>query len=192
MIASPEAPEKSRDEELRLVAARCFVRATRRAANLVTRVYNGHFKAADLEATQFWTLSAIAEGSARSLTELAQSLGVEKSTLKRSLDVMMAAGLVAPDPQRSGRRLVHHLTSLGHEKLEAGMPLWANAQAEIERLLPQARAEEITTSLRALRAQAHRVFEHSRSQPPAGTSGAGDQFASGASAVSRRSGGTQP
>jgi len=93
----------------KVVGARCFVRAVRRTSNLVTRVYNGYFKSVGIEATQFWILCAIAASNANSATELAEVLGVEKSTLKRGLDRMIESGLIVAQ-RGDGRRVLVEAT----------------------------------------------------------------------------------
>ncbi len=144
--------------DLQLVGARCFVRAVRRTSNLVTRVYNSYFKALGIEATQFWILCAIAASSANSATELADILGVEKSTLKRGLDRMIDGGLIVSAPG-DGRRVIHRLTDLGTERLNAALPLWHEAQAEMEQHLPTPKADEIRQGLRLLRRRARSLLE---------------------------------
>jgi DNA-binding MarR family transcriptional regulator len=144
-------------DDLRLVASRCFVRATRRVSNLVTRVFNAHFRPAGIEAAQFWMLFAIAELAAPSLTELADFLGVEKSTLKRNLDRLISGGLVVALPGE-GRRVRHQLTAAGDALLTAALPCWQRAQDEIELQLTSAESEGIRTGLRLLRHQARSIL----------------------------------
>jgi DNA-binding MarR family transcriptional regulator len=135
--------------DLHAIGARCFVRAVRRTSNLITRVYNSYFKLVGLEATQFCILCAIAGSKAQSTTELADVLGIEKSTLKRSLDRMVLTGMIVPT-QGEGRRIMHRLTSLGGQKLDAALPLWHQVQDEMEELLPPSKADEIRSDLRLL------------------------------------------
>ena len=72
----------------------CLLRAARRTANLLTRVYNQHLAPLGLEATQFTILCAVASGRAGSSTELAAMLRIERSTLTRNLERLVSAGLV--------------------------------------------------------------------------------------------------
>lgn len=157
-IRPPLATPADLVNDLRLVGARCFVRAVRRTSNLVTRVYNGYFKSVGIEATQFWILCAIAASNANSATELAEVLGVEKSTLKRGLDRMIESGLIVAQ-RGDGRRMLHRLTDLGIERLNAALPLWHQAQSAMEEHLPNPKSEEIRQGLRLLRRRARTVLE---------------------------------
>ena len=58
----------------------CFGRAVRRTANLLTRTYNAYLAPAGIEITQFSILCIIARGDATSASELADFVGVERST----------------------------------------------------------------------------------------------------------------
>lgn len=142
--------------EFDAMAGRCIVRGTRKAAHLLTRAFNIQLRESGLEATQFWTLAAIAEGNRHSAMDLARSLGVEKSTLKRSLDLLDHAGLILCVPGE-GRRVTYRLTEAGRQKLEKAMPLWRRVEEEIERFLPQGRAADIRSGLDMLKNEGQRL-----------------------------------
>lgn len=104
--------------------------AARRTANLLTRVYNQHLAPLGLEAPQFTILCAVAHGRAASATELAAMLGIERSTLTRNLERLVAAGLVVP-VQGEGRRLTHKLSRAGSARLRQALPRWRAAQEAV-------------------------------------------------------------
>lgn len=132
----------------------CIGAALRRTANLVTRVYNAHLAPAGLEVTQYSILRKIQAGRAGSASELAEIVGVERSTLARNLARLEKLGLIEARAG-AGRRQVHALTEAGEERLEAAAPLWREAQAAlVERLsLPRTSAmlDELTALRRAAR-----------------------------------------
>ena len=143
--------------ELVLMAATCLGRAARRTANVVTRAYNQQLSPLGLEVTQFTILCTVALERAQSSAELAELVGVERSTLARNLDRLIAAGLVAAE-KGEGRRIVHRLTEKGAETVAAAIPLWRQAQEAILSRLPAEREDAIREDFRLLRRAANGVI----------------------------------
>ena len=136
--------------ELTLIGAACLGRAARRTANLVTRAYNHRLGALGIEVTQFTILCTVALGKAKSASELADLVGVERSTLARNLDRLIAAGLVVAAPG-DGRRVLHRVTEEGETALVEALPLWRAAQDDLLARLPGEREAAIHEDLRLLR-----------------------------------------
>lgn len=128
----------------------CMAASLRRTANLVTRIYNAYLAPAGLEITQYSILRKIQSGRAESASELADLVGVERSTLARNLDRLAAAGLIAAQTGE-GRRIVHRLTEEGEARLVAALPLWTQAQHALAETLPAGQAAAIQTDLALLR-----------------------------------------
>lgn len=139
-----------------LVSQTCLVRAARRTANLLTRVYAERLSDLGLEPTQFTLLVAVAVGKARSASELAGKIGVERSTLVRNLAPMLAAGLIVAEPGE-GRRLTYQLTASGQAKLDQAMIRWRKLQSELLEALPEGSLEAVHGQLALLRRAARQV-----------------------------------
>lgn len=150
-------PESLAPSDLALIGRTCLGHAARRAANLVTRVYNQHLLPSGLEVTQFSILCSVGLGHATSASELADIIGVERSTLARNLDRLAKAGLVAAEPG-DGRRIVHRLTAQGTRKLAEAMPLWRTAQGAMLEHLPHSKDETIRDDLQLLRRAARTML----------------------------------
>ncbi len=131
----------------------CIGATLRRTANLVTRVYNAHLAPAGLEVTQYSILRKIQSGRAGSASELAEIVGVERSTLARNLARLEALGLIRANPG-AGRRLVHVLTRAGEARVALALPLWLDAQAALVGPLTKDRTLSMFGELAALRAVA--------------------------------------
>jgi DNA-binding MarR family transcriptional regulator len=142
---------------LTLIGATCLGRAARRTANLVTRAYNQHLAPVGLEVTQFSILCTIAMERAKSASELADLVGVERSTLARNLDRLITAGLVAVQ-KGDGRRLIHRLTDKGVDTIAEALPLWRKAQDDLVGRLPSATDDAIREDFRLLRRAAKGVL----------------------------------
>jgi DNA-binding MarR family transcriptional regulator len=145
---------------LAFIGANCLGGAARRTANLVTRAYNQHLAPLGIEVTQFSILCTIALKRAKSASELAELVGVERSTLARNLERLVVAGLVVPE-KGDGRRLVHRLTDQGSEMVARALPLWEKAQNELVERLPSSRDDAIRQDLRLLRKAARGVLAKS-------------------------------
>ena len=154
---SRDAHIENLSHRLTLIGATCLGRAARRTANLITRVYNHRLAPMGLEVTQFSILSTIALGRAKSASELADLVGVERSTLARNLDRLIDAGLVT-STKGDGRRLIYELTSRGAEMIERALPLWKLAQDELVEQLPHSGDDTIRDDFRLLRRAAKAVL----------------------------------
>ena len=68
----------------------------------------------------------------------------------RNLKVLTQNGWIEPIPG-NGRGLRHRLTPAGQAILEAAIPLWQQAQGQLESKLKDTDAEEARRAMRALR-----------------------------------------
>jgi DNA-binding transcriptional ArsR family regulator len=88
------------------IRTQCLAFAARRTANLISRAYAARLAPLGLEPSQFGVLIVVASGKADSARELADKLGIERSTLTRNLTRLLDAGLGSPRrcPPGSRRR----------------------------------------------------------------------------------------
>ncbi len=63
--------------------------------------------------------------------ELAELLGLERTTLTRSAMLLEASGWVRTDRSEDGRERLLALTASGRRKLEAAYPSWKAAQDSV-------------------------------------------------------------
>jgi DNA-binding MarR family transcriptional regulator len=146
-MSETEAPL---DDEIAGIGGRCYAYQARKTANAVMRAYNEWMKPIDLEMAQFSTLCAIIDGRAQSIGELAELLGVERSTLVRNLKVLEKKGLIRV-AARTRRRLTHELTNEGVASMRRALPLWQQAQAAMETAIGPPRQRDVHGTLRDLR-----------------------------------------
>jgi DNA-binding MarR family transcriptional regulator len=112
----------------------CACLHTRMAARAVSRFYDDALRPTGLKGTQFVLLAAIEVDEAGSITDLAERIDIERTTLVRNLQLLRKDGLVTPEKGANGRRKPT-LTPKGRETFEAAVPLWRVAQDEIENRL---------------------------------------------------------
>jgi len=108
------------------VDCRCL--AARRDARRITRLYEEHLRPHGLRATQFSILAALAIKGATPITELADVLGLERTTLTRSAALLEQKGLVRAVRTSDARLHPLEISPPGREKLEGALVAWAAAQ----------------------------------------------------------------
>jgi len=140
--------------DLEAIGKACFALHARMTARLLSRVYDAALRPAGLKLPQFGILGAIGHNAAISETVLAERLGLERTTLVRNLKTLVDKGWIAPEPA-DGRGLRHRLTPAGEAALSAAIPLWEEAQAEIETRLSGVDPDAARRAMRALRKAAY-------------------------------------
>ena len=118
--------------QLQSFAASCAVFNLRKAARAVTSLYDGFiFPASGLHATQMSLLMAIGASEPVTISELAQILTMDRTTLARDLRLLEQQGLVSVEPGQDRRTRVVRLTEQGSAQLDTLIPLWEQAQAQL-------------------------------------------------------------
>jgi len=128
--------------------SQCLVLNTRMAARAITRRYDRKLRPFGITAAQFSVLTAIRGRPERSVTEMAQVIAMDRTTLSRNLDLLEKKGLIACRPADKGNGRLCTLTEPGSALVETLIPKWVEAQAE---LLPLWR--EAQTGLRSMQGQ---------------------------------------
>ena len=108
--------------------ANCTCFNLRKAARAVTQVYDEALRPSGLKATQLSLLVNLARRGALPLTQLADALVMDRTTLTRNLKPLTARGLVAIEPEADRRVRRISLTDAGRKALDGAMPLWETAQ----------------------------------------------------------------
>lgn len=111
----------------------CHCLAARRRAREITRRYEEALRPLGLRATQFSVLAALALKGPTPLGELADLLGVERTTLTRSANRLEDEGWVADAESDDARVRRLELTPAGREKVESAYLAWKGVQDEIDR-----------------------------------------------------------
>jgi DNA-binding MarR family transcriptional regulator len=115
-------------------AAMCACHKVRIAARAVTRAYDEALRPVGLRSTQFTVLVAASVAAGIPLNQLAAILGLERTTLTRSLDAIEKEELIRVE-RIDGRTRNVILTRRGKERLDLALPLWNQAQQKLRRKL---------------------------------------------------------
>jgi DNA-binding MarR family transcriptional regulator len=109
----------------------------RNAAHQATLDYDAALSRAGITVTMYRLLKRVDALEVPSLTNMAESMGLDRSTLGRNVRVLEKQGLVQLETGQDSRMAVARLTEAGRHTLERAHPLWARAQAEMsDRLGP--------------------------------------------------------
>lgn len=111
------------------VLADCACIRTRRASRTVSRAYDEALRPVGIKATQFILLIAVEQQHHRSTQELADRLGMERTTLVRNMQLLERDGLV--ETQLGAKRRQAFLTERGRTMLHDALPLWREAQDQV-------------------------------------------------------------
>ena len=109
----------------------CFCFCSRRTANVVTTYYDAAIKSTGITTPQLALLTGIRKLEAPSISQLAQEVRLQKSTLTRNLRPLIAAGYVIVGAGKNRRDVALLLTPEGDAVIERAKPLWLQAQRDM-------------------------------------------------------------
>ncbi|MBW4706360.1 MarR family winged helix-turn-helix transcriptional regulator [Roseobacter sp. YSTF-M11] len=109
----------------------CICTSLRRAARFSSELYDDALAPSGLKVTMYRLLKQIRDREFESLTELADHLDLERSTLGRNIKVLERRGLVARHQGADERAMNVELTQSGEDALAEAEPLWFAAQKEM-------------------------------------------------------------
>src|SRR5260370_35733403 len=111
-------------------ATTCACQTVRMAARAVTRAYDETLKPVGLRSTQFTVLVAASVADGIPLNRLATMLGLERTTLTRSLTGIEKEGLIQVQSV-DGRTRNVVLTKRGAHRLDRALPLLDQTQQKL-------------------------------------------------------------
>ena len=109
----------------------CMGMRVRRAARAVGNFYDLHLKSVGLKGTQFTLLNAIFLNPSITITQLADLLLLNRTTLNRNLKPLERQGLIRTSSGEDQRTRILRLTQEGRSILQQALPLWLEAQSGV-------------------------------------------------------------
>lgn len=110
----------------------CYCINSRRLSNLITNKYDKHLQEINLTVNQYSLLVNINRLEICSVSDLAVYVGLERTTLVRTLKPLFDKKLIEDISETNQRNRQIKITQKGKEVLEKGKPFWKQAQKEIE------------------------------------------------------------
>ena len=129
----------------------CHCTNLRYAAQTLTEVYDRVLAPSGLKVTQFVLLESILEDEAeKSITDLAQKLGSDRSTIGRNVRILARDGLVSLSRGSDRREHTVHVTQKGRETVSLATPLWQKSQTAVEETFGEDQLKMLRTLLSQL------------------------------------------
>ncbi|GHO85371.1 MarR family winged helix-turn-helix transcriptional regulator [Dictyobacter formicarum] len=128
----------------------CTCANIRRADRLITQFYEQTLAPSGLHVTQFTLLSNIAGLKEATISQLADWLKMDRTTLTRELKLLTQQGLAQVEAGTDRRTRQVILTAAGQEALERARPLWRQAQTIIVKQMGDERLAALLDELSVL------------------------------------------
>ena len=125
----------------------CYCATLRRAARMLTTLYDEYLRTAGIRATQFTILGALHMRPGMRITDMVDMLAIDQTTLTRTLALLRKDGFVTVASQPSGREKCWQLSEKGQAMVRKVKPLWEQAQEEVNRRYGKKRVAAINHAL---------------------------------------------
>lgn len=128
----------------------CSCAVLRRAARRVTQTYDKALKPVGLRLTQYIVLSNLSGHEGLSITELAERLAMDRTTLTRNLRPMERENWITRAAGADKRSRAVGITASGRALFERAFPLWQEAERDFRRKMGRDAAAELRQLLDAV------------------------------------------
>lgn len=126
----------------------CSCNMMRKSARKITQFYENGLREAGIKPTQFSILATLANTGPIQLTQLADRLVLERTSLTRNLNVLERNTWIDIQPgEEDLRQRVVSLTRNGYKQLDCAIPYWQKAQKAIAKDMGQETITGLRTTL---------------------------------------------
>jgi DNA-binding MarR family transcriptional regulator len=146
MTATPDQP----------LGCTCF--KLRKLTRAMSRLYDQHLATVGLKTTQYSVLANAAR-AALPVADLAELLGLERTTLTRNLKPLIEAGWIGLEAGADGRQRIVTISAAGRAKVKQGYVAWRRAQTEFETLVGRDAVRALHQQLEATMTQLAHLLE---------------------------------
>lgn len=143
----------------------CTCSKLRKLTRAMSRLYDQHMAPVGLKITQYSVL-ATASRDPLPVAELAERLGMDRTTLTRNLKPLTEAGWLALVPGADSRQRIVSMTDAGRAKLAEAIPAWRAAQDAFEQLNGAEAVRSLHTQLDATFHLVNPLLQESRHAHP--------------------------
>ena len=125
----------------------CACMNLRRSARLIAQFFDQRLQPGGLRNTQFTLLVTLRHEGPIAITQLADLLGLDRTTLTRNIRLLQKEGLVSEQPGQDARVRMLSLTEKGETAISNAAPHWKKAQAEFLNKFGKERWKHLRTEL---------------------------------------------
>ena len=115
----------------------CYCINLRRISKLITEYYDSVLKPIDISITQYSILSNVNKYKNSTITDLANHMDLDITTLVRTLKPLFAKNLIKDISKKGSRNRNLQLTKEGEVLYERAKEMWGQAQKTIENRLSE-------------------------------------------------------
>lgn len=128
-----------------LPALPCMCASIRRASRLMSQIYEDAMRPLGLRATQFTVLQTLSLAGEVTQAQLGQMLGMDSTTLTRTLTIMGREGWITKRRGEDRREWRLRLSKEGEAQFKAALPHWQKAQDELRERLGKTLSDNLMT-----------------------------------------------
>jgi DNA-binding MarR family transcriptional regulator len=128
-------------------AGTCTCGELRKAARAITLLYDNAFKSTGLLSTQFNVLQAICSIDSIRISDLANKLGMDRTTLTRNLSVLERQGFIEISHGKDQRTRIVIATQKGRSAVSKTILLWNEVQRKVKQEMGENSWRELMQNL---------------------------------------------
>jgi DNA-binding MarR family transcriptional regulator len=128
-------------------AGTCTCGELRKAARAITLLYDNAFKSSGLLSTQFNVLQAIHNIDSIRISDLANKLGMDRTTLTRNLSVLERQGFIEISQGNDHRTRIVTATNKGRNAVTKAISLWNQIQRKVKQEMGESSWSELMQNL---------------------------------------------
>jgi DNA-binding MarR family transcriptional regulator len=121
----------------------CLCTNLRRTTRAISNIYDAALAPTGIKITQFSLLRAVERNEPTAISELAEDMALDRTTLARNLALLERDRLLVLCAGEDRRVTEVRLTQAGRKAIKKAMPIWSNTQQEVSRLLAPGRIEQL-------------------------------------------------
>ena len=128
----------------------CYSQCMRSANKAINDHYARRLEPAGVAVVQFSMLYSVGQLGRCGVCELADAVDLDYSTVARSIKPLIERGLLADESDGRTRQRQLTLTDAGRRTVATGLPLWEQAQRDVQELLGEDEVEHLQDTLSKL------------------------------------------
>ena len=125
----------------------CTCGELRKAARAITILYDDAIKSSGLLTTQFGLLQVIYNIDSIRISDLADKLRMDRTTLTRNLSVLEREGLIKISQGKDLRTRIVAATQKGRSAVAKALPLWNEVQGKVKQQMGETSWRELMQNL---------------------------------------------